>query len=246
MSSYTQPPSFDKSEDKAAADFAARAHELADWADARLINRRDAYGRYYNGGQVTSRGTVNRSLLIRHFQAAGATAVVGQYAADADNQSKTGALDIDQHGDDPVLAEINCRAALYWYDVLVGRGFHPLLTESNGRGGYHLRVLLAESIDAARLYHFLRRLTADHREVGLDKPPEHFPKQADVRMCVKGMGNWLRLPGRHHKREFYSRVWDGSRWLAGGAAIDYMLALAGDDPALVPDAPPHEEHSSST
>ena len=107
-------------------------------------------------------------------------------------------------------------------------------------------VLALAAVAGFLLYHFLRRLTADHREVGLDKPPEHFPKQADVRMCVKGMGNWLRLPGRHHKREFYSRVWDGSRWLAGGAAIDYMLALAGDDPALVPDAPPHEEHSSST
>jgi hypothetical protein len=248
MSVYSTASKESKSpeEDEAAADFSARAPELADWADARLINRRDAYGSYRSGGQVTRRGTVNRSLLIRHFQAAGATTIIGSHAADADNRGRWGALDIDQHGDDPALAEINLRAALHWYDVLVGRGFHPLLTESNGRGGFHLRVLLAESIDAARLYHFLRRLVTDHRETGLDKPPEHFPKQADVRMCVKGMGNWLRLPGRHPKREFYSRVWDGSRWLAGHAAIDFMLSLTGDDAALIPDAQTHEECSSST
>jgi hypothetical protein len=113
-----------------------------------------------------------------------------------------------------------------------------LLTASNGKGGYHLRVLLAEPIDAARVYHLLRRLKADHRMVGLDKPPEQFPKQADVRKCEKGLGNWIRLPGRHHKRAYWSEAWDGTRWLVGHDAIDFMLSLTGDNPALVPDVPP--------
>jgi hypothetical protein len=121
--------------------------------------------------------------------------------------------------------------------VLVRLGFRPLLTTSNGKGGYHLRVLLAEPIDAARVYHFLGRLTADFRHAGLTKPPEQFPKQADVRTCAKRLGNWLRLIGKHHKYDHFSEVWDGVHWLAGDAAIDFILSLTGDNPALMPDVP---------
>jgi hypothetical protein len=217
----------------------ARAEKMADWTLARLVNRRDAWGAYHPAGrQLTRRGQLTRALLIRHYQARDAGSIRGLHTADADNQSKGGALDIDQHGDDPVRAEANRLAALHWYNVLVRMGFHPLLTASNGKGGYHLRVLLAAAIDAAGVFHFLRRLTADHRAVGLDKPPEQFPKQPDVRRCAKGLGNWIRLPGRHHKRAYWSEIWDGSRWLAGHDAIDFLLALTGDDPALIPVAPP--------
>lgn len=219
--------------------FAARAGELAKWADVRLVNRPDVWGAYHAlGGQLTRRGRLTRARLVQHFQARDAGDIIGLHTADADNQSKGGALDIDQHGDDPARAEANQRAALHWYDVLTRKGFRPLLTASNGKGGYHLRLLLAAPIDAARVYHFLRQLTADHRQVGLDKPPEQFPKQPDVRKCAKGLGNWIRLPGRHHKRDYWSEVWDGTRWLAGLAAIDFILALPGDDPALIPPVPP--------
>jgi hypothetical protein len=218
--------------------WAAGSGRLADWTLARLFNRYYVAGGYYNGGQVTRRVTVNHAFVARHYRAAGAGDITGAHTADADNRSKGGALDIDQHGDDPVRAEINRLAVLHWYGVLVSLGFHPLLTDSNGVGGFHLRLLLAEPIDASRLFHFLRRLTADHRKAGLDRPPEHFPKQADVRLCKKQLGNWLRLPGKHHKREFWSRVWDGGRWLDGLAAVDFILSLKGDPPQLVPDVPP--------
>jgi hypothetical protein len=214
------------------------ASALADWTLARLVNRRDACGAYYQDGQVTRRVTVDHALLIRHYRAEHARDICGLHTASAENLSLGGALDIDQHGDDPIRAEANRLAALHWFGQLLRRGFHPLLTESNGKGGYHLRVLLAEPIDAARLFHFLRRLTADHRQHGFARPPEQFPKQADVRPCTKGLGNWIRLPGRHHKRAFWSRVWDGREWLDGQAAIDFLLALQGDAPELVPNIPP--------
>ena len=217
----------------------ARAGELADWTLARLVNRSDAWGAYHQaGGQLTQRGTLTRAYLVRHYQATDAGDIIGLHSADADNRGRWARCDIDQHGDDPVRAEANRLAAQHWYDEMVRRGHRPLLTASNGAGGYHLRILLAEAIDAARVYHFLRRLTTDHRTVGLDRAAEQFPKQADVRRCKKGLGNWLRLPGRHHKRPYWSEVWDRSRWLAGHAAIDFMLALTGDDPGLVPDVPP--------
>jgi hypothetical protein len=214
-----------------------RAEPLADWTLARLVNRRDACGAYFNGGQVTRRITVDRARLIRHYQGRYASHIIGVYPADANNLAKWGALDLDVHGDDPRRAEANRHAAQHWHGELVRRGFRPLLTASNGRGGFHLRVLLVEPIDAGRLFHFMRSLTADHRHAGLDKRPECFPKQPDMRRCAKQLGNWLRLPGKHYKYDFWSEMWDGSRWLAGEAAIDFMLSLDGDDPALVPIVP---------
>jgi hypothetical protein len=163
---------------------------------------------------------------------------VGLHTADADNLSKGGALDIDQHADDPTRAEVNLSAALHWYRRLTALGFHPLLTESNGRGGFHLRVLLAEPIPADRLFRFLKSLTSDHARLGLPRAAEQFPKQPDVRRCAKGLGNWLRLPGRHHKRDFWSRVWDGGRCLDGAEAIAFILTLKGDQAGRVPDVPP--------
>jgi hypothetical protein len=215
----------------------ARAEPLADWILIHLVNRRDAWGGYYHAGPVTHHGSLSRARLLRHFRARHAGDVLGLHTASAENLSRGGALDIDQHGDDPVRAEANRRAALHWYGVLARLGFRPLLYGSNGTGGYHLRVFLAEPIDAARLFYFLRRLTADHRRLGLDKPPEQFPKQCDVRQCAKGLGNWIRLPGRHYKRDYWSELWDGSRWRAGHDAIDFLLSLTGDASALVPDVP---------
>jgi hypothetical protein len=249
----TDTPKINRSSSEAA--WHLRAEEEASWTLARLVNRRDAWGEYRLleevgrpftradgttgtlGEQRTRKGYLSLPRLVRHFRATGRTDIVGLHPADRDNQAKWGALDLDQHEDDPVRAEANRLAALHWHGELFRRGFRPLLTTSNGKGGYHLRVLLAEAIDAARLFHFLRRLTADHRTFGLAAPPERFPKQPDVRRCGKGFGNWLRLFGRHHKRDYWSEVWDGTRSLAGHEAIDYLLALPGDDPALVPDVP---------
>jgi hypothetical protein len=215
-----------------------RAPSLAEWAEVRLVNRYDASGGYHAGGQFTRHSHLTIDHLRRHFQAREARDIVGLHTAGADNLSLGGAIDIDQHGNDPVKAEANISAAVHWFAVLRFGGFHPLLTGSNGRGGFHLRLLLRERIDAARVFHFLRWLTSDYRKMGLVKPPEQFPKQPDVRKCTVGMGNWIRIFGRHYKRPYWSEVWDGLHWLEGHAAIDFLLSLEGDDPALVPDVPP--------
>jgi hypothetical protein len=232
-----------------------RAGELADWTLARLCNRLDCWGSYRPeaeigrafarpdgtkgklGAQMTVQGNLPRGLLIRHFKAADRSHLIGTHAADKDNFGRWGCIDIDHHGDTSPSPDVNLHAALAWYGKLVRLGFRPLLTQSNGTGGYHLRVLLASPIPADRLYYFLRLLVADHNRLGFAKPPEQFPKQEDVRRCAKGLGNWLRLPGRHHKRDHWSRVWDGARWIAGHAAIDYILGLKGDRSDLVPQVP---------
>jgi hypothetical protein len=114
----------------------------------------------------------------------------------------------------------------------VRRGFQPLLTDSNGRGGYHLRVLLAEEVAAPRLFFFLRGLVADFERAGLAAPPEAFPKQSRIK--AGKFGNWMRVPGRHPSRPHWSRVWDGGRWLEGHQAIDHLLSLTGDPACLLP------------
>jgi hypothetical protein len=213
---------------------------------AHLVNRTDRWGGYSDvGGQLTRRGELNTIILARHFAATRREAVIGLHTAGLDNLSLGGALDIDQHGDDDRRRVLNRAAAIHWYDRLVARGFRPLLYGSNGRGGYHLRILLAQAIDAARVYHLLRDLTADYQSLGLAHQPEQFPKQADVRACAKGLGNWLRIPGKHHSHDYWSVVWNGQHGLVGDAAINHILSLPGDDPAQVPDPPPAPPRSPS-
>lgn len=219
------------------AAWAAHAGDLAAWAQARLTNRTDAWGAYTAaGGQVTVRGALTPALLARHFRGGARADLVGLHTAGPDNTSLGGAVDIDYHGAGGNDPEANRAAALHWFVRMADYGLTPLLYESNGRGGYHLRQLLARPADAGAVFHFLRRLTADHRDLGLAAAPERFPKQPDVRRCAKGLGNWLRLPGRHHSRPFWSRVWAG-RWLEGEAAVAHLLALEGDDPTLLPPVP---------
>ena len=47
-------------------------------------------------------------------------------------------------------------------------------------------------------------------------------------------GNWLRLPGRPPKHGCYTRVWNGSEWLVGHAAIDAIVAMHGVSEDLIP------------
>jgi hypothetical protein len=49
-----------------------------------------------------------------------------------------------------------------------------------------------------------------------------------------GFGNWIRVFGRHHTRNHWTRIWNGSEWLAGHQAIDYLLACGGDPVTCIP------------
>jgi hypothetical protein len=229
---------------------------LAHWTLAHLVNRTDVWGGYYRdldsaGNWVTCQTThpkmvdcgkrvLTLQVLARHFRAVCTRSVVGLHTTTPENTCRWGALDIDRHGDGGPAPETTLAAALHWYVQLRSLGFMPLLSDSNGRGGFHLLTIFAEPVPTARVFALLHRLTRDHAEQGLPVPPETFPKQPKI--DPGRFGNWLRLPGRHHTRAHWSRVWDGSRWLEGAAAVASVLALRGDDPGLVPaeaPAPPH-------
>ena len=71
----------------------------------------------------------------------------------------------------------------------------------------------------------MKQLTSDYQTLGLDEPPDLFPGSHGS----NHFGSWLRLPGRHHTREHFTRVYDDEpfadiQWLEGHDAIDRMLA----------------------
>jgi len=256
-----------------AAAWCNRAGELARWVWDRYVNRTDVWGGYnavadrkkkivrengteYELGPTTTRpwkkkrGRESLTLehLVRHFQATDPTHVVGLHTTSSENTSKFGSVEIDHHGESSAAPEITWGAAKGWYDRLKAEGFHPLLTDSNGKGGYHLDLLFASPVPTAKVFWFMKQVVRDHAAFDMLKAPETFPKQSAVatpeeiaassangRPNKSTYGNWLRLPGLHHTRAHWSRVWSGERWIEGNAAVEFVLSISGDDPALIPD-----------
>jgi hypothetical protein len=223
--------------------------ELAAWTWRLLVNRVDAWGGYWRDetadGSPTRQTTrphprdrgrvyLTERILANHFAATDTRFIVGLHTTSADNTSRWGGVDLDYHGPTSTAAHVNLAAALYWHDQLQSLGFRPLLLDSNGVGGYHLRAIFRVPIPTAEAFAFMQWLVRDHAAHGMPTPPEVFPKQPRIK--PGGYGNWLRLPGRHHTREHWSRVWDGAAWLEANAAIDKVLSLDGDARDLIPAA----------
>jgi hypothetical protein len=227
--------------ERIASDWCERAPELAEWAMIRLVNRTDVWGRYVRrkGDDTTQvvtapfrdeRGKtfLDHDSLRKHFRTRLPSGQLGVHSASTDMTSRWLAIDIDRHDpDDPwaVTPEGNLAAARGWHQALVEQGLDPLLMDSNGIGGFHLLVVFAEPMSTVSVHQFGARLVADYERRGLDHVPEVFPD----RPTWDHYGGWLRLPGRHHSRPHYTRVWNDephaeSRWLVGHEAIDRILA----------------------
>jgi hypothetical protein len=229
-----------------------RSRDLAIWVEDRHgISRRDVWGGYteperrgqpYTRADGTTgivpvsltmpathlrgRHTLDLGHLVAHFRGRRKSHVVGLHTTSPRNTCCWGATESDVHsdaGDDVATPEAILAANTAWYRRLLDSGITPLLTGSNGRGGVHLRVLLSEPVSSELMFYFLHWLVRDHTYFGLPTTPEVFPKQARLNSS-RPFGNWLRLPGPHHTRDYYSEVWDGERWLEGHAAIDHILA----------------------
>jgi hypothetical protein len=179
---------------------------------------------------------LTRPLLARHFCALDGH-LLSLHSSSADKTSRWIGIDIDRHdGDEMSTPEGNLSAALAWHDKLVTAGFDPLLMDSNGNGGYHLLIVFAEPVPTADIYGFGQDLINDFEKRGLHRRPETYPKH--VNMEEGHFGNCLRLFGRHHTREHFSRVWSGDpgqdQWLEGAGAIDRILEMRLASPALLP------------
>ena len=231
-----------------ADEWRARAPELAEWILGNLVNRTDVWGRYlakrnrkekrdqqsgFQGNAITApfrdeRGKVflGTSSLEKHFKAIDG-GVLGIHSSARDGSSRWMAIDIDRHDehDLSITAEANFVAARGWYREFQKQGFDPLLFDSNGMGGFHIWVIFQQPMrfDSVRAY--CEQLVADYERRGLDKMPDLFPGTRGS----NHLGSWLRLPGRHHTHDHFTRVfndqaWDDRTWLEGHDAIDRILA----------------------
>lgn len=219
--------------------WAERAHELADWALGLMV-RDDVHGAYLavggDDGRVavkpyTRHASLTRDRLARHFAARATGDVVGIHVGGPDETCRLVVVDIDLHGaDDAALATSNSELALRAHDRARDAGLDARLLDSNGRGGYHIWVHLGEPAPMADAFRIGKWLVHGH---GSDKAPETFPK--GPALTGKRCGSWVRLPGRHPKRDHWTRAWDADRrlWLEGDAAIDSLVGLRGRPVDLV-------------
>jgi hypothetical protein len=223
----------------------ARSNELAEWTWRHLVNRTDVWGCYVRArdGKKSrgltappkkSRGRLllTQAVLAVHFQ--GIRELCGVHSTSPENTCRWVVLDIDKHkeddGADPVENE---RAAKALHADLTTLGIRCLLLDSNGKGGFHLWIVFSGPVSAADAYAFGQRLARDLRDKhGLKQEIEAFPKQARI----ERYGNYVRLPGLHHSREYLTRIWNGSEWLGGEAAVNTLLAYKPNPPTIVPSA----------
>lgn len=223
------------------SEWSERSTELAHWAMTNLVNRTDVWGRYSRrkGDDTTRVLTVpfrdergktflDEDSLRKHFRTRQPSGQLGVHSSGTDLTSRWFAIDIDLHDSDDSLsvsAEGNLAAACAWRQSLESYGIDPLLMDSNGAGGFHLLAIFSEPMSTDSVHAFAARLVSDYELKGLDRRPEVFPDQP----TWDRYGDWLRLPGRHHSRPHYTRVWNDepfadSTWLEGHDAIDRMLA----------------------
>jgi len=227
-----------------------RAKELAAWAMAHMVNRTDVWGRYLAkkyrrvspGGRenhaITApfkdeRGKVflQESSLEKHFKAKHGGQVLGLHCTAADRSCRWLAIDVDLHEEDDlsVSREGNFAAGLGWWEALQSYGLDPILIDSNGAGGHHIMVMFSEPMSADSVNTFCRQLVSDFERRGLDQAPDLFPSKNES--PTFHYGKWLRLFGRHHTRDHFTRVWNDEpmaedKWLAGHDAIDRILGTA--------------------
>ena len=176
----------------------------------------------------TSRSSLTDEVLAAHFQG---SRVIGLLTTDNQNHSRFAVIDIDRHNDDS-FKEANEKAAIVLHEHTVRLGCSVLLEDSNGRGGYKLWLLFKDGAPARWLRRFAADLVQDWKELGLAAPPEIFPKQD--RLAEGKKGNFVRLPGRHHTLEHWSRIWDGGQWLEGEASAQQIISTMGASTSAIP------------
>jgi hypothetical protein len=238
--------------------------DLADWAMERLVNRRDVWGQYTlrdgEVGFITLPGRKQRALgshmvtlnkLTHHFQAHSTADVISLHSISDHRTAKWFAIDIDLHDESIANADdqaaANLEAGLEWARRLREALFDPLFLDTNGVGGYHLWCLLDDEYPLADVYDYVSNLRSDFASFGLARKPEAFPPKREVE--DDSLPYPLRVPGRHPRRPFYSRVRDfygvsENDWLEGGEAIEAMLNIR-PAPLPVSDKPKKELKKST-
>lgn len=221
------------------------ADKLAVWTMDNLVNRRDVWSQYIvKNGEVgvvmlpvkerrkSGAEMVTMNKLRRHYSGRAISHLIGLHSISDHSTCKWFAIDIDLHDENvhnaDEIAANNYSAAIEWSAKLRESGFDPIIFDSNGVGGYHIWTLLDREYPLEETFNFADDLRSNWEELGLPRKPEIFPPKPHVEKDDLPYG--LRLPGRHHYRRYYSRVYNfdalegENEWLEGGEAIEVMLA----------------------
>jgi len=214
-----------------------RAGEIAEWAWSHIVNRTDVWGGYLppqhrktqrrqDGTEYVQKSVTKppkdkrgKSVLTidvarRHFAGESQGDIIGLHSTSPGQTCKWLAYDIDAHdGED---ADAKMGDAKKVAAALMARGLHPLLLDSDGKGGFHVWCIFGTPVKAIDLFAFARSILTDAGVAA-----ESFPKQSGE---TAQYGNWIRLPGRHHTRDHWTRVLGPTGWLDQDAAIDAILA----------------------
>jgi len=147
------------------------------------------------------------------------------YATSEAGTCKWCCLDFDNHDELPGVAQRNMDVATGLLNILTELGIVSILEDSDGQGGLHLWVLFAEPIPSEQAYRFVRWLVADYPDDDIETNPKqrHGGK----------IGNGVRIPGRHHKRDHNSRCWGDAAWLDTDESVDLLLCTVPNDPSVV-------------
>jgi hypothetical protein len=217
--------------------------KLAEWAMDHLVNRRDVWSQYtVKNGEVgvvmlpikerrkLGADMVTMNKLRRHFSGRAVSHLIGLHSISDHQTAKWFAIDVDLHDENIANADeiklANFAACLEWSRRLREAHLDPILMDSNGVGGYHIWVLLDNEYPLADVFDYVSDIRSNWDELGLPRKPEVFPPKRAVE--EDDLPYTLRLPGRHHKRPHYTRVWNfdsfgDNDWLEGGEAIEAML-----------------------
>ena len=206
--------------------WADHAVSLAQWTRQRLVNREDVWQVYVpqrkradQGAMRTLVGRFTEKLLTCHYAANDPAQLIALHCTSDSRTARWIAIEVERQGeDDPVTPGVNFQAALQWHEMLQTVGMDPILEQTDDTGGYRLLVLFDEPAAVDQVAAAGRQLVSGYADFGLHCAPRLLPDPDG------GDDNaWLRLPGRHPSQNHFSRVWDGSNWLAPQPTIEALL-----------------------
>jgi hypothetical protein len=229
-----------------------RAPELGEFSELHLVNTRIVWGSYlpidrrfvdengiehkiFTAPKKDRRGVrlLDRYVLERHYRGLSEGHVIGLHSISPDLTSRWFAFDLDNHEGAAEKAAQNLEHAAALCAALALFGLFPRVEDSDGKGGLHIWVIFSEAV-ATPIVHALA--VAVLATLGISA--ETYPKQASL--TGKQLGNWLRLPGRHHTRDHWSRFLADGVWHEGEDAVELGLCTWTSPIDQLPVPPPRE------
>ena len=207
--------------------------DLAGVAQSRLAIKTDRYGEYDpRGGAFWSRKKLTDKVLKYHFLG---KHTIGLGVTSPDDFCFWVAVDLDNHVSD-LATNLNLAYAIFLRDRLRELGFTCLIEDSDGKGGIHVWIVFESPVPSKIAHRFVRWLVRDYKEHGLEKI-EAFPKSPSVQHTKGKCGNYLRIPGKHHKRNHWSRFYGVSGWMTHEESVRSFLNLPVNNPSFIPHIP---------